>query len=90
MKEKRRIWSILEWVAIILWFLYWIAFAVLSIVFKDDADFSQKYGLIIPAIGIGVTVASFVARILNKVINKRTGPSKRAAAPDGREEENRE
>ena len=79
MKDKKRVWSVLEWVAIIVWFLYWIAFAVLSIVFRDDLDFSQKYGVILPAIGIGVAVGGLVARILNKVINKSIKSSKPSA-----------
>ena len=86
MKDKNRVWSALEWIAIIVWFLYWIAFAVLSIVFRDDLEFYQKYGLIIPAIGIGVTVGSLVAWIINKAQRKARKSSKPAAEADPAED----
>ena len=90
MKDKNKIWSILEWTTAIVWFVYWIAFAVLSIVFRDDLEFSQKYGLIIPAIGIGITVGSLVARIINKVQNRAFKSSKPAAEAETIEEKNKE
>ncbi|MBO4584276.1 MAG: hypothetical protein J5756_04330 [Clostridia bacterium] len=90
MKDKNRVWSAFEWIAIIVWFLYWIAFAVLSIVFRGDADFYHRYGGIIPAVGIGLTVGNAVARILNKAINKSTDSSAPAAETNPSEDKKEE
>ena len=90
MKDKNKVWSILECTTVIVWFVYWIAFAVLSIVFRGDADFYHRYGGIIPAVGIGLTVGNAVARILNKAINKSTDSSAPAAEAETIEEKNKE